>query len=218
MTAPTTPPVAPTVPIYPALGSATFNSEAYTCGSSMPAVTLGIQALADNAYTNAGAAFASATDATNAALVAGDASAAAIGSANFKGLWPDLTGALPKPATVKHNGRFWLLLNNLADVTLSEPGVSADWTSLDSGRITQTVTSNTTMTPGVFYVATTPGITLTYPASMITGDTIGVQNVSGGVISVAFAGNTLMGDVQASAMSVPNLRGFETTYSGSTLA
>lgn len=48
---------------------------------------------------------------------------------NFAGAWPDLTGALPFPATTTHLGEFWILLDTggLADVTLFEPGVSTQW-------------------------------------------------------------------------------------------
>lgn len=71
----------------------------------------------------------------HAAKAAGSASSAsesadsAASAANFKGLWSSLTGSLAKPASVKHSGEFWELLNDLADVTTSEPGVSGDWTS-----------------------------------------------------------------------------------------
>ena len=47
--------------------------------------------------------------------------------ANFVGLWSTLTGPLNKPATVYHNGLYYALLNNLANVAASEPGVSSDW-------------------------------------------------------------------------------------------
>ncbi len=47
------PPAAPTVPPYPALGSANFNAEAYTYGSNMPGVVAGIQAMCQAAWTNA---------------------------------------------------------------------------------------------------------------------------------------------------------------------
>jgi len=61
---------------------------------------------------------------------AADSAASAIASANFKGAWSSLTGALNIPASVSHSGSIWILLNNLADVTASEPGVSADWQDL----------------------------------------------------------------------------------------
>lgn len=62
----------------------------------------------------------SASDAQDAANVAG-------AFANYKGLWSGLTGALNKPASVKHDNKYWFLLNDLPDVTASEPGVSPDW-------------------------------------------------------------------------------------------
>lgn len=66
---------------------------------------------------------------------ASDASAAlalsykdlAAGTANFKGSWSALTGALAVPASVYHNGLTWVLLSNLANVTAAEPGISASW-------------------------------------------------------------------------------------------
>ncbi len=65
------------------------------------------------------------------------ASEAALDAANFKGYWNTLTGALNKPASVIHSGKFWILLNNLANVTTSQPGVSADWAeSLQDGIVT----------------------------------------------------------------------------------
>lgn len=51
----------------------------------------------------------------------------ATGAANFKGAWSTLSGAISKPASVSHAGKFWALLNNLGNVAASQPGVSADW-------------------------------------------------------------------------------------------
>lgn len=56
-------------------------------------------------------------------------------NANFKGLWVDLTGAASIPYSVSHSGRNWQLINNIADVALSEPGVSGDWTEIVSGAV-----------------------------------------------------------------------------------
>ncbi|GEK48432.1 hypothetical protein HPA02_27150 [Bisbaumannia pacifica] len=60
---------------------------------------------------------------------AAESEASARAAASFKGLWSSLTGALAKPASVKHSGEYWELLNDLPDVAASEPGVSGDWTS-----------------------------------------------------------------------------------------
>lgn len=73
----------------------------------------GINAVGQAAYENA--------------VAAEDAAQAASAAANFKGAWSSLTGALNKPAAVSHAGTVWALLNNLANVTTSTPGVSADW-------------------------------------------------------------------------------------------
>lgn len=52
---------------------------------------------------------------------------------NYVGDWASLTGALAAGKTVTHTGTVWFLLTALADVTTSEPGVSADW--LDLGNV-----------------------------------------------------------------------------------
>ena len=112
-----------------------------------------------------------------AANNASDAAGQALAASNFKGLWSSITGALNKTACVKHNGRFWLLLNNLANVTTSEPGVSADWTSIDAGTpITQVITSNMTAVVGVRYIIAAPALTLTLPTTgLLKGDYIGIR-------------------------------------------
>lgn len=51
-----------------------------------------------------------------------------VATSNFKGVWASLTGALSKPASTFHNGSYWILLNNLTNVTSSEPSDSnTDW-------------------------------------------------------------------------------------------
>lgn len=62
--------------------------------------------------------------------VAATLASTAISMSNFKGAWSSLSGSLAVPASVLHNKVFWLLLNNLADVTTSPPGVAADWVAL----------------------------------------------------------------------------------------
>ena len=218
MTSPVTPPAAPVVPPYPPLGSATFNADAYAYGTAMPSVVDGVNDLAENAHTNALSANESALAAQQSALDATNAAAPALAAANFKGLWGDLTGALSKPACVKYEGRFWMLLNNLADVTASEPGVTVDWTSLDAGQIVQTIASNTTAVPGVYYIATTAGITLTIPSGWLSGDSVGGRNASGGACLIDWGANTVSGEAPQSPMTWPNRGRFETTYSGSTFA
>lgn len=67
-------------------------------------------------------------------------------NANFVGEWGDQTGEALVPYSVFHNTKTWQLLNDLADVTLSEPGVTGDWveiaTAPTSVRKVTTVDSN----------------------------------------------------------------------------
>jgi hypothetical protein len=51
-------------------------------------------------------------------------------SANYRGLWINQTGAISRPASVGHEGAFWLLDVDLADVAAATPGVSASWSRL----------------------------------------------------------------------------------------
>lgn len=73
---------------------------------------------------------ADAVAAAASAAAAAESESVALGAANFKGIWANLTGALNIPASVEHEGAVYLLLNNLADVTLSEPSVTADWLNI----------------------------------------------------------------------------------------
>lgn len=58
------------------------------------------------------------------------ASASAIvATANYKGLWSSLSGALAIPASVYHLGKFWTLTTSLANVSLKVPGTDAEWVS-----------------------------------------------------------------------------------------
>ena len=58
----------------------------------------------------------------------------AASSANNKGSWSALTGALAIPASVNHDDNIWVLNVNIADITLSEPSVSnTDYTIAGSG-------------------------------------------------------------------------------------
>jgi len=83
-----------------------------------------------------------AADAQSSASSAASIASTVNATANFKGAWGDLTGSLAMPATVFHAGAFWLLLDDLMDVTVSEPGVSADWVDSTAGKITRLAYDN----------------------------------------------------------------------------
>lgn len=104
------------------------------------------------ASSSEGSAQASAASASDAA----QAQAAAESIANFKGRYEDQSGELLTPATVLYESGFWVLLNDLADVTTSVPGPeNPDWQ----------------LAQGTVRVKTTPigapdwPVTLTYDAS-----------------------------------------------------
>ncbi len=93
-------------------------------------------------------------------------------TAHYVGQWADLAGALNKPATVKHGGLFWLLVNNLANVTTSEPGMTNDWTRIPG--VTEVATPiNATPAQGAVNVGATSAIMLVANAfgTIYTADT-----------------------------------------------
>lgn len=145
----------------------------------------GVLAIAQVSEGNALDAQESALEAADSATDAAASEANAAASANFKGLWSALTGALNKPASVDHNGAFWGLLNNLADVTTSQPGVSADWVVIGGAWPTVRINSNTTAVPRRTYVIY-GGCTLTAPAISGNGKQFGIE-VLPGVTGAIFA-------------------------------
>lgn len=149
----------------------------------------GAKALADAGYANALDAKANADAvAANAATVAANtANVAAL--ANFKGTWASQSGALNKPASVSHNGAFWALLNNLADVTTSQPGVTADWVVVGGAFPIIPINTNTTAAPWTTYLIY-GACTLTLPAIAGSGQQVGVivlAGVSGAIVAPAGA-------------------------------
>lgn len=58
------------------------------------------------------------------------AASAALGAANYKGVWSMMSGAVAVPASVYHAGRFWIALEAMANVATETPGVSSKWAPL----------------------------------------------------------------------------------------
>ena len=152
----------------------------------------GALALAQVALLNAEDANASAV-AGAASMVAAAASEVNTGAlANFKGAWSALTGALAKPASVFHNGAFWALLNNLVDVTASQPGVTSDWQVCGGAWPIVPISTNTTAVPWRTYMFTA-ACTLTAPAISGNGKQFGIvvlPGVSGAIFAPAGADKT----------------------------
>ncbi len=105
----------PALPAWPSLSDTetVFDTKADNVGAAMPAAVTAMNAMSANVLNNAQYVEAQAT--------------AGLALASFKGAWSSLTGALNTPASVIHNGYYWLLLANLANVTTDQPGVTANW-------------------------------------------------------------------------------------------
>ena len=172
-----TPPTPPDFPL-PTDSPEYFDDKAYDC---FPYVA----AAASNAYANAQAAETAATNSNNSATnsaasaTASEASRqAADAASNYKGEWSGLTGALAKPATVSNDGAFWALVNNLANVALSEPSPSnADWRFVSGTRWVTPYTASATLAPNSqnTIIATSSAADMTLP-SLTTNDFIVLHN------------------------------------------
>lgn len=145
---------------------------------------------ANNAATSAAASETAALASKNAAA---NSEASAAASANFKGAWSSLAGPLNKPASVLHNGSYWELLNNLPDVTTSQPGVSADWAFKSGTRWRLAESSTTANKNEQVIVKSATQINITLADSVSSGDFFVIANSSesGSAIRIVNAGYTI---------------------------
>ena len=160
---------------------------------------------------------AAAISATASAEAAASSAVMSSANANFKGAWSALTGALAVPASVLHAGKNWQLIDDLADVTASEPGVSADWVEMkaggggEAGRIeisaNYTVTSDTPKK--VIFIPTTSGLVVTMPTEQEADGTPYIISNGGG------SSFTLMSETGYVIKSVGAEKGFILIATGS---
>lgn len=138
-------------------------------------------------------------DATEAALAAAYSEASASmavaateGLANFRGDWSGLSGPLSMPASVRHNGRFWLLTGALPNVALSEPGVDVSkWQPVRRGAIVTAASVQAQAGDDIVSTAAT-AITVTLPAGPSAGDTVSIVRMGAGLVTVARNGSTIL--------------------------
>ena len=120
-------------------------------------------------------------------------------SANFKGAWSALTGAISVPATVYHAGAYWNLLKNLANVAASQPGQTQDWANLNADGITswQPISAGTTLAVNRHYAVdfSAGAMTLTLPAAPVNNDMVHLYRSAGTAVgsTIARNGKTIMG-------------------------
>jgi len=145
---------------------------------------------------------------------------ASLSAANMKGAWSNLTGALSVPASVTHNNISWILNNDIADVTLSEPTLqNSDWTKLGGGFNYVSVNTDYTAQANDFIYADTSlaGFTITLPATPSINDVIAIlDNTSSfdtNPLSVARNGNNIMGLAEDMTVDSKNIS-FELIFNG----
>ena len=115
-------------------------------------------ALGINVYNNAQevASLAAAVAAAQITVLA--AQAAALSASNFKGTWSTRTGAAAVPYSVAHLGAIWMLLSNIADVTVKVPGTATEWQRIDGQPVQTVSTTSVTAIAGVHYVFRNPAV------------------------------------------------------------
>ena len=106
-----------------------------------------------------------------AAEISANLADTAVTSVNFKGNYSNLSGALNVPASVYHSGKYWQLLNNMADVTTESPSVGAtNWAlaTQSAGRV-PIDTPATLSVSGRYFVSGDGIVTLPDPATLPDG-------------------------------------------------
>jgi hypothetical protein len=124
------------------------------------------------------AADASATAAASSATAALASQNLAAASADYKGLWSAQTGAANKPYSVFHNGSFWALNVNLANVTTQEPSLTnANWQFISGTRWQNTRTANFTVAQNAYeQVTATSGVVVATLPTLVANSFICVAN------------------------------------------
>lgn len=172
----------------------------------------GMNAAAANVAANANDAFISADNAATAALSSNAAADVSLAASNFKGEYTGMAGALNRPASVRHLGSYWLLLQNLANVTTAVPGTHAAWAPLQTGiQLTQIITANTTAVPGIRYIIAAAGITLTVPTSPAKGALLSVREAipAGSTYNLNFGSNKVRGATWGNVLIRSRLGGLD---------
>jgi hypothetical protein len=99
-----------------------------------------------------------------------EAKLVAMAAANFKGNWEDQAGAASIPYSVWDVDAYWMLVNDLADVTASRPGdTSSDWQKIEAIRTVRVPTATSPVT-GDTNVSATPELIATGYANIYNTD------------------------------------------------
>jgi hypothetical protein len=145
---------------------------------AMPVFVTEANALAVDVNAKQVAAADSAAEAAISANNAQIAANAATSAAAYVGEYSTLSGALNIPASTLYGGRLYLLVANVADVTLHVPGVSDKWLLLGTYENPITISTNTNVAVFNYYRVTASCIA-TLPASPVNGQWVGFINKTG---------------------------------------
>jgi len=115
------------------------------------------------------------------------------GLANFKGAWSDLSDGLVVPASVYHEGYYWVLLSTIDDVTEEEPGLSAVWIQppgqmllIDDEDVSASKTWSSSKIDAEIDSLTDDIASLGNAKAEVTGDVYsGLHNFTGATLTVA---------------------------------
>ena len=93
--------------------------------------------------------------------------------------WSSMTGAASKPLVVEHDGVYYGLNTNLADVTAKEPGVDSEWTSFGIKTYEEFTSSGTWTKPA--------GCSYVY-VQIVSGGSSGCVQISSSGLTNVFGG------------------------------
>lgn len=146
-TAPTAPPAnGPALPPAPSIADPdNFDTEADASFAALTPLQAELQALKDYVYATSLGAYNNALEAATNTAATDANTAIALAAANFKGSYSTRTGAAAMPYAVSHVGGFWMLLQNMADVTTKVPGLTgseAYWQRIDKPAVGSTIFLN----------------------------------------------------------------------------
>lgn len=226
---PATPPTAaPTVPVYPALGSANFNQESYIFGSSMQGVSIDLGTLAANVAQNADIAFENAGDANLAAnaAAASQAQTALLAASAAQSVGAQRWQPIPK----YYNGGevVWSPVNGqtyrcsapegAAFGSYDDPSSASEagnWWLIGAALSPpiEFVTVDTVARPGVHYVILAP-VKLTLPSPAALRDIVWITDLSGSMAATVDPGGAkIRGQLGTMQLNLPRAQ-FQLVYSG----
>jgi len=157
-----------------------------------------------------------ADEASIAATSANNVYDAVVSAANFVGEWDDLTGSYSSTITVFHDGTYWRLLVNVANIASTEPSLTNDDWALapqSAGRVV--IQSPFTLTlSGRYYILGSDTITIPDPASFSDGmafdfakqpgNTPLIQTTSNGITSRQGSDSEMLMDSDKSVEMIVN--------------